>query len=404
MHIVEKEFVTFMEKAMTEFDFKNLNVAFSGGVDSVVLLYLFNKYYNDKTCALHVNHGISKNALDWETKCINSAKSYGVEIKVAHFHLAEEKSNLEEKARLLRYGFFEDNMNSQSALITGHHMDDQAETFFLRLMRGAGIEGLSGMRPIRDFSTGKFLRPLLTVTKDDIIDFAQFHNLTWVEDESNKDCHYDRNFIRNQIMPLLKTRWNKASSLISRSASHCQKATDIVITDTVNEINDISLSDTQLDKSLFLNKTKEKQLNILRYWIKLKSNGILLDSKPLSVIIDEVISSKNDSSACYEGQTFFIRIYKNRICFLYKNETFEFNVLNDSTIRKEDNRVVSKILINGVNKKIKNVLKENDVPYWDRSKYSLFFNNDDQLVSVGSIFSDFASDTLIIEKNFKANF
>lgn len=399
MHLVEKEFVKFMNKNKS-LNFKQLNIAYSGGVDSEVLLFLASKYFTTQVLALHVNHGISNNAIAWENNCLNNAKKYNVDIKVAHFQLANEKSNLEEKARILRYGFFEDNMTKDTALLTGHHMDDQAETFFLRLMRGSGVDGLGAMRPVRDFSKGKLIRPFLTVTKDDLIDFALKHDLTWVEDESNKDTHYDRNFIRNEVMPLLKTRWKKASHLISRSAMHCQEASISLEEKNQKELLEITIDNNKLDRNKFKSFTKEKQISFLRLWIKKQSN-VSLDLKVLHVILSEVIYSHSDSNACYQSKDFFIRVFKDKIYFIKKEQKIDFIVSNSLyEVKKSDKRIENKILINGVNKKIKDVLKEKNIPYWERNEYSLFFNKENQLVAVGDIFSDYFNNDFVVEKKY----
>lgn len=116
------------------------------------------------------------------------------------------KPILEDKARIARYGAFAEIMNKQTTLVTGHHIDDQVETLFLNLMRGAGLDGLSAMPSIKTFSSGFHSRPFLNISKEDLKAYAIENNISWVEDESNNDSVYDRNFIRNEVMPLIKTR------------------------------------------------------------------------------------------------------------------------------------------------------------------------------------------------------
>lgn len=382
MHIVEKEFKEFVESYK---DINDFYVAYSGGVDSQVLLYLSNKYIKSNTIALHVNHGISSNAKEWENFCSNTSKKYNISIKTANFQLKEEKSNLEEKARELRYGFFEENVKENSALMTGHHLDDQAETFMLRLMRGAGVDGLSSMQPERSFNGGKLIRPLLNVSKEEIIDFANSVNLKWVEDESNKDVHYDRNFIRNEVMPLLRTRWNHANKAIARSATHCQKAkkqSDII---SAENLESVSINENEIDSIKLMKFNNEEQKNVIRAWLKSK-NLKMPDEKALNVLISEVVTSRKDSKACFTGKDYEIKKSFNTIYFVKKNQDIIFKI-NEDSCQVSMTKTNEKMLYKGKVKKLKVILKEEKIPEWERDFYPVY-KIKDVVVAVGNIYSD----------------
>lgn len=370
---------------MAKLDNEHFHIAYSGGVDSQVLLNLSAKYLKGKVTALHVNHGISKNAEKWENFCKDTAESLGITFKAAHFELANEKSNLEEIARKCRYGFFEENVMENEVLITGHHLDDQAETFMLRLMRGAGIDGLSAMDSVRSFDKGFLMRPLLGVSKEEIIEYANLEGLSWVEDESNKSSDYDRNFIRNEVMPLLKTRWKKANKSIASSVSHCQ----VVKKEMSNEDEELFLS-VQNNNKLSIEKLKElkkeKQKRVLRFWLK-RNKALMPDQKNLNVILSEVAFSNEDNFGCYStnhyelrksyGQLFFINL-KDR--FLPKNN---FERLKGTTLEIAHPKM--RMFYKGTERTVKYILKAEKVPYWLRSKFLLSVDEKGVYVALGNI-------------------
>lgn len=391
MHIVEKEFKDFIN------GFKNKEhffVAYSGGVDSQVLLYLSNKYIKDKTTALHVNHGISDNAQTWTSFCEKTSKKYGIVIKNAFFKLKEEKANLEEKARELRYDFFKDNVKSNQVLMTGHHLDDQAETFILRLMRGSGVDGLASMQPVRPFHSGELIRPLLNVSKEDIIDFANSVNLEWVEDESNKDTHYDRNFIRNEVMPLLRTRWNHANKAIARSAKHCQKHKEKQEKNSKKELTKVlNKNNNQIDVLKLIKYSFEEQKSIVREWLKSKDIK-MPDEKALNSLINEVVTAKSDTNACFEGKTYQIRKSFNNLFFVEKNKKVCFNLVSETKVQISFDKSNKRMLYKGQMKKLKVILKEEKVPNWEREYYPIYLEGDN-ILSLGDIKSDFSSDIIV---------
>lgn len=390
MHIVEKEFKEFIESYK---DITRFYVAYSGGVDSQVLLYLSNKYINSNTKALHVNHGISDNAEDWTSFCTRTSENYNIEIETAYFKLKDEKSNLEEKAREVRYGFFEENVKESQALMTGHHLDDQAETFLLRLMRGSGVDGLSSMQPERPFNGGKLIRPLLNVSKEEIIDFAKSVCLEWVEDESNKDTHYDRNFIRNEVMPLLRTRWNHANKAIARSASHCQKSKAQSEAIAIDNLERVSIDDNKIDANKLLEIDSESQKGVIRQWLKLKDLK-MPDEKALNVILDEVLFSRNDSKACFTSKNYEIKKSFNTIYFVPRDQEIIFKINQGDKISLSLDKTNVKMFYRGKMRKLKHILKEEKIPEWERSLYPVY-TLEDNVVAIGDIYSDYKSSFVV---------
>lgn len=379
MHIVEKEFKSFIKQT----NYSKYVIAYSGGVDSQVLLYLASKYIRNSVCALHVNHGISDNASSWESFCRKEASLNDVEIKVAHFQLKEEKSNLEEKARELRHDFFEKNVLKNEALLTGHHLDDQAETFMLRLMRGSGVDGLSSMQPSRSMKeSGTLIRPLLNVSKEDIVDYAKKEGLEWVEDESNASSDYDRNFIRNEVMPLLKTRWENANKSISNTVKNCQE-----VKRELDSSDDVDFESTVIDNRLSIvefNKLKEtKKRRVVRSWLK-SNNKKMLDRKALNVLIEEVINSRPDSKACYRGKDYSVRKSFGYVYLIEDNDSTTFIHPENTSIGDDS----LKMMYRGKLRSKKTILKEKKIPYWEREHYVFYVDQENKVVALGNIKSD----------------
>ncbi len=204
-----------------------LIIAYSGGIDSQVLLHALvqlkqNKLISNEITVCHVNHGLSDNAECWQKLAEQECTKLSVNLVVKRVNLqSKAQQSLEALARDARYNALKTLRDKKSIVLTGHHSDDQSETFLLALKRGAGLKGLSAMSVQTPLGQHLLVRPLLSVSRQEIEDYAKTHLLSWVEDESNLDTCFDRNFIRQEIIPLLRERWPSINNTINRSASHC---------------------------------------------------------------------------------------------------------------------------------------------------------------------------------------
>jgi tRNA(Ile)-lysidine synthase len=213
---------------------QGLCVAYSGGLDSTVMLHLSSlvkqRHPALAISAFHVNHGLSEHANNWQEHCQQQASQRGIVFDSIRLQLqkAPQKS-LEADARDARYAALSDYAKSTRIVLLAQHQDDQAETFVLQLKRGAGVKGLSAMPLMYRNSKGAhFARPLLGFSRQALLQFAQNESLSWIEDESNQDQSFDRNFIRQSIMPLLNKRWPQFTTTTARSASHCADTQEVV--------------------------------------------------------------------------------------------------------------------------------------------------------------------------------
>jgi tRNA(Ile)-lysidine synthase len=190
-------------------------VALSGGVDSVVLLHLLK---DRGVRAVHVHHGLSPNADAWAQFCRKLCRQWKVPLTVRRARVAKAGKGPEAAARAARYGVFE--KSPLDVVFLAHHLDDQAETVLMNLLRGAGVAGARGMPAEGRFGGKRLLRPLLGVSRDEILAYAGAHGLQWVEDESNADETLTRNFVRRRLAPLIATRFPRWRESLARAARH----------------------------------------------------------------------------------------------------------------------------------------------------------------------------------------
>ncbi|KFN49641.1 tRNA lysidine(34) synthetase TilS [Arenimonas composti] len=205
-------------------------VAFSGGLDSTVLLHLLA---GDPAArarglrALHVDHGLHADSAAWAEHCAGICAALGVDFASRRVGVVATGEGLEAAARRARHGALVAMQRPGEVIALAHHRDDQAETVLLRLLRGAG-DGLAGMRVLRPFGSGALWRPLLAVARSDIEAWARARDLAWLDDPANDALRHDRNFLRHEILPRLATRWPQASAALARSAALLATQADLL--------------------------------------------------------------------------------------------------------------------------------------------------------------------------------
>ncbi|MVW89089.1 tRNA lysidine(34) synthetase TilS [Pseudomonas sp. PB101] len=223
------------------------HIAFSGGLDSTVLLHLLAHLAKTQSLptlnAIHVHHGLQAAADAWPEHCRSVCAALGVPLQVVRVQV-QPGASLERAARDARYHAFTETVQANEVLLTAQHRDDQAETLLFRLLRGAGVRGLSGMPRQRPLGKGHLLRPLLDVTRAELEAYASEQGLSWVEDPSNEDRQYSRNYLRHQVFPALASRWPQAVATMARSAAHLSEAQALL--DDLADI-DLSLASTVSD-------------------------------------------------------------------------------------------------------------------------------------------------------------
>ncbi|MBT8118992.1 MAG: tRNA lysidine(34) synthetase TilS [Gammaproteobacteria bacterium] len=309
-------------------------VAYSGGLDSHVLLHCF-KQLNVAMRAVHVHHGLQVIADDWVEHCQQTCNQLGVQLDTLYVDAqAKAGTSPEEAARNARYQALHENLKKGECLVTAQHKDDQAETLLLQLFRTASTAGLSAMPANKTFGDHMHIRPLLSFSRQEIEVYARENSLQWVEDPSNQDTSYDRNFLRKDILPLLQRRWPGVSSQLAMVAE-LQSNNLRVLEDmaAIDLANTISTAQTQskafvydLISSLSISRLRQlsssRLLNLLRYWII-----STLDQQPTRNLLHEIertlINSQRDANPEVAFYDFVFRRFQGDIYLLRKSNARE---------------------------------------------------------------------------------
>jgi len=296
---------------------KKIIIAYSGGVDSQVLLVALAKLkqqgqLSNDIVVCHVNHGLSPNADSWQTFAQQQCDRFSLPLITHKLKLKKQpQQSLEAMARDARYQVLIQASVEPAFIVTGHHLNDQTETFLLALKRGSGLKGLSAMPASSVLAQHHLLRPLLSVSRNDILFYAQQHDLSWIEDESNSDEHYERNFLRHQIIPALSERWPSINKTITRSARHCFEAQQLL-----NELAEQDLTDCQQApyklSIVKLNALSEPRLkNLLRHF--LASYKLLMPTDQQLAQICQQLNADADKSPVIQLANCCFRRFKHEL-------------------------------------------------------------------------------------------
>ncbi len=311
-----------------------LFIGYSGGIDSYVLLHLLanQAHLKHRIVALYVHHGLQAEADDWALHCDQQCRQLSVAFQLlvvnAQPNVGESP---EEAARNARYAAFRQLINHDDVLLIAQHREDQLETVLLQMFRGAGLNGLAAMPVHTNFGAGALVRPFLNTPKSSILSYANYHQLSWVEDPSNSVDDFDRNFLRNQIIPSLRQRWPSIDKTVVRSAQHCGDSAEL-INNWANSVC-VQIIDP-VDQCLLIQEwqlfTQVQRRYLLRYW--LQSFGLKPPSQAvLQSIMDQVIDARLDADPKLVIQKHLIRKYRDKLYCLGEHnllECFDLGVWN----------------------------------------------------------------------------
>lgn len=297
---------------------QGLIIAYSGGVDSHVLLHLLATHRHALAgrtlAAVYVDHGLQPASTQWGHHCEQTCRSMGMNFKMMRVNAwPQPGESPEAAARRARYQALENLLGAQDALLTAHQRDDQAETLLLQLLRGAGIHGLAAMPVVAPLGRGWLLRPLLDSERTEILAYARFHGLQWIEDASNVNRELDRNYLRHAIWPLLKARWPAATATLSRSARWCAEAAALL-----DELADADLAQAAtanpacLDILVLRALDEKRQRNALRYWFRRLQLPAPTASQ-LHHILQDAITAPRDRQPLIHWPGGEVRRYRDRL-------------------------------------------------------------------------------------------
>ncbi len=290
-------------------------IAYSGGLDSTVLLHLLASQRDAlpaPLAAVHIHHGLQAHADGWLDHCMAQCTALAVPCQALRVSVARDSGEgLEAAARRARYRAIAGVMAPGDMLLTAHHQDDQAETLLLQLLRGSGVAGLAAMAPRKPFASGWHARPLLDFSRVQLHAYAEAKQLQWIDDPSNFDTSLARNQLRQKVMPLLHEHTPAVAATLSRSARHCAEATQLLV-----ELAEIDLPAAHgsragtLSVRALLVLSPARQRNLLRHWLQVAGYP-LPDSRHLQCLSDEVLPAKPDGMPLVEWGGAQVRRYRD---------------------------------------------------------------------------------------------
>ena len=289
-------------------------VAFSGGLDSTVLLAsLCRLSPRPHVRALHVDHGLHPDSEAWERHCRGAAAALGVGYESRRC-LVEPipGESLEAQARQVRYRALKDLVEPEETLLTAHHADDQLETVMMRLLRGTGVKGLRGIAGLQPFGSGYLARPLLGVTREEILATAQAWGLEWLEDPSNRDCRFDRNYVRAELIPRIAARWPAAARTVGRAASQMAEAQQIL-----DEVARADATDDsgRMECSALRDLSPARRRNLLRYSM-IRLGLPVPDTRQMETLLEALEVRRRDARTRVQWPGGEARIYRDRLYLL----------------------------------------------------------------------------------------
>jgi len=393
-------------------------VAYSGGMDSHVLLHsmvILRKQYPElQLRSVHVHHGLSDKADMWVEHCRRVCEDLDVEFIVKYVKAkSRNKHSPEAVARELRYQEFANLLMKDECLLTAHHADDQAETLLLQLFRGSGTRGLAAMPEHKDFTSSILIRPLLGFSRQELYEYAKQNDLSWIEDESNENIGYDRNFIRHQLLPIIKKRWPGILKTLARVSEHCANASELL--SVLAEQDYVSMHGSRpntLSVKKLLQLDTARQSNVIRYWLH-KLNLTTPTNIKMQHIIKDILNCRKDATSIVHWKDAEVRRYRDDL-YAFKllerhdasailewdvTKSLELpadlgklhpDILSDHgvdlktakniTVRFRQGGERCKIKGQIETRELKKIFQENGIPPWQRNRVPLIYQ-DNELVA-----------------------
>lgn len=420
----------FVDNSTHRFYNTSFLIAYSGGADSSALLHSFaamRKLFPQLSVrSIHVHHGLNCDADKWQAHCEKVCNLLDISLTVHRTCIKSTGKGLEAAAREARYAAISRHIRQDEIVVTGQHIEDQTETVLLNLKRGAGVHGLSAMQVLSKGSHGLTLfRPLLTVTKQQIVEYLEAQQHTWVEDDSNQSEQFDRNYLRHVVVPTLTKRWPQFQQSILRSTRLLAEQASLLDELAIDDLRSIEkptqppFYEPSLDLSAFAQLSQSRQRNALHFWVKEKAN-VVLSQQQLSQFEIQFFSVREDAEPAidlgshqlryFRGDLFLINSPEDvvhQLISLKLNQKFILPdqlghvVLQDThlgTLKIPHEKTLISVRFDSKGQKIqlksrahrtklKQWFKENHVPPWQRQRIPLLFFNED-LVAVGDFLLD----------------
>jgi tRNA(Ile)-lysidine synthase len=355
-------------KLFTKLGMQDILVACSGGADSMVLLNIAKQYADEQGCNLreiHINHNVQEANAEWEQLVGLWCKSLNIDLHVVNLNLGTA-SNMEECARVGRQQAVQAHIKADEWLLTAHHANDQAENIIMALARSGGHNALSGMDEISEILSYMSGKPMMKLNKKEIYDYCDSQGISFVTDPTNFESVQDRNFVRNEVIPLLETRWPNFVNSVNKSAENIKKVSNIISEQVCAKEDNLYLDD--------LGNISDKSNEVLRIWLKKR-----FKKSPGNNIINQVLAfAKSEGGHCLDSRGFKIGVWKNTVFDLSQAKEYELGT-NEIKYRKD----LKGIKMGGITKSLKKVFQEFGIAPWDRELVPFGFV-EGELVSVGN--------------------
>jgi tRNA(Ile)-lysidine synthase len=398
---------------------RTILVGLSGGVDSVVLLHLLHLLaarYSWQLSALHVHHGISRNADAWAKFCAHLCDRLQIPLRVEHVDIRPLRSHgIEAAARKLRLAALYRQPCDYIAL--AHHADDQGETLLLQLLRGAGVRGASAMPMLsRRAGSPDLLRPLLHCSRQEILDYAAAHGLQWIEDESNSNDRYPRNYLRHRVMPLLDRHFPAYRDTLGRSAQHFAEANDL-LDELASQDAGQAIDGNAMELEVLRVLSPARARNLLRYFLHVQG-ATMPQSAHLEEMLRQLCDAREDAAVNVRCGDHQVRRYRDKVYLLpvatkfdrdfvlpWRGETvldwpplatrlhFSYATGKGISMQKLQHGPLTLRLRKGsetlrphpaaANRTLKNLLQQYHIPPWQRERLPLLFCGDEFVCVVG---------------------
>lgn len=400
-------------------------LAYSGGVDSQVLLHLL--HLSKLQCmAVYIDHGLQSESIEWARHCEYHCQQLNIPFQSISVNAQAGKGESPEAAaRSARYDAFRNLIKPGMCLLTAQHQDDQAETVLLQLFRGGGAAGCAAMPRMTEFASAWHCRPLLGKSQTAILNYAEAHRLTWVEDPSNQQQNYDRNFLRHSVLPVIQKRWPALTKTLSVFSEQQAENTQLLNQLAELDLSSVLISRDQLDISRLRKFDDARLRNVLRYWVR-RNQKPLPSRAVLQQIVGQIQGESHDTHTQVSWARNEIRRFRDSVYLLEQNnhdasQVIQWEVSNhlyipsinktlslqiveptESNVYSLDRNVLTKSLCvrfrqGGERIKpagrdsrhdLKSLFQEAAVPAWERDRVPLLYADGELLAVMGYWIAD----------------
>lgn len=399
-----------------------LCLGYSGGLDSTVLLHMLTALRGPmdfRLHAVHVHHGLSPRADEWQRHCEAVCRTWDIPLRVEKVAVCRQGKGIEAAARAARYAVYA--RQAADFIVLAHQLDDQAETVLLNLLRGSGVRGLAAMpvsRPLAADAPLNLLRPLLGTGRDELESYARRHSLTWIEDESNLDTGLARNHLRREVMPVLRGPFPEYRQAVARAAAHMAECSEL-LDDLARLDGGPPEADGSLDLSRLSGLTPARAANLLRY--HLRQSGLNAPSEAaLADLFRQLAGAAEDRVTQWRQGDAVMRVWRGRLHTIGRvadedgrrvwrgEDELEFaggrllfvrvtgqGLSRDRlagrlvTLRRRQGGERLQTDASRPRRALKKMLQESGIPPWERSRLPLLFV-DDELAWVAQVGTDTA--------------